>query len=142
MEAAMDAMEREFARADENDPRAMARMMRRMAGLTGEKIDGPMEEIVRKREEGADPESLEDDPGGADDAADGGAGGGDADDGGASGGGASGGGAGGGIPGARGAPPGGAAGRQAGRFQGRFRLKSRRRPPVRRDPKLYDYDED
>ena len=59
MEAAMSAMEREFSSVDENDPRAMGRMMRRMAEMTGEKIDGEMEEVVRKLEEGADPESLE-----------------------------------------------------------------------------------
>jgi hypothetical protein len=64
MEAAMSAMEREFASVDENDPRAMGRMMRRMAELTGEKIDGEMEEVVRKLEEGADPESLEEQLGG------------------------------------------------------------------------------
>ncbi|HRI83257.1 MAG TPA: FmdB family transcriptional regulator, partial [Opitutaceae bacterium] len=40
MEAALGTMEREFANVDENDPRAMARMMRRMAELSGEKIDG------------------------------------------------------------------------------------------------------
>jgi hypothetical protein len=60
MEAAMGAMEREFSNIDENDPRAMGRMMRRMAELTGEKIEGEMEEVVRKLEEGADPDSLED----------------------------------------------------------------------------------
>lgn len=60
MEAAMGAMEKEFAHVDENDPRAMARMMRRMSELTGEKIDGEMEEVVRKLEEGADPESFDD----------------------------------------------------------------------------------
>ncbi len=60
MEAAMGEMEREFSGVDENDPRAMGRMMRRMADLTGEKIDGEMEEVVRKLEEGADPDSLED----------------------------------------------------------------------------------
>lgn len=64
MEAAMGAMEKEFANVDENDPRAMARMMRRMSELTGEKIDGEMEEVVRKLEEGADPESLEEELGG------------------------------------------------------------------------------
>jgi hypothetical protein len=37
----------------------MGRMMRRMAELTGEKLDGEMEEVVRKLEEGADPDSLE-----------------------------------------------------------------------------------
>lgn len=72
MEAAMGAMEREFSAVDENDPRAMGRMMRRMAEITGEKIDGQMEEVVRRLEEGADPDSLEeqlgdggDDEGGA-----------------------------------------------------------------------------
>jgi len=60
MEAAMGEMEREFSGVDENDPRAMGRMMRRMAALTGEKLEGEMEEVVRKLEEGADPDSLED----------------------------------------------------------------------------------
>jgi hypothetical protein len=66
MEAAFGAMEREFSGVDENDPRAMGRMMRRMAELTGEKMDGGMEEVVRKLEEGADLESLEEQMGGAD----------------------------------------------------------------------------
>lgn len=66
MEAAMGAMEKEFASADENDPKAMARMMRRMSELTGEKMAGPMEEMVRKLEEGADPDSLEEQFGQAD----------------------------------------------------------------------------
>ena len=64
MEAAMGAMEQEFSNVDENDPRAMARMMRRMSEVTGEKIDGEMEEVVRKLEEGADPDSLEEELGG------------------------------------------------------------------------------
>jgi hypothetical protein len=64
MEAAMGAMEQEFASVDENDPRAMGRMMRRMAELTGEKIDGEMEEVVRKLEEGAEPDTLEEALGG------------------------------------------------------------------------------
>lgn len=59
MTAAMQAMEREFSSVDETDPRAMGRMMRRMAELTGEKLDGEMEAVVRRLEEGADPESLE-----------------------------------------------------------------------------------
>jgi len=71
MEAAMGAMEKEFSSVDENDPRAMARMMRRMSELSGEKIDGEMEEVVRKLEEGADPDSLEDQFGGPQDGADG-----------------------------------------------------------------------
>ena len=63
-EAAMASMEKEFGNMDENDPKAMARMMRRMSELSGEKIDGDMEEVVRKLEEGADPESLEEQFGG------------------------------------------------------------------------------
>lgn len=65
MEAAMGQMEREFGAVDENDPRAMGRMMRRMSELSGEKLDGEMEEAVRKLEEGADPEELEEQLGGA-----------------------------------------------------------------------------
>jgi len=70
LEAAMSAMESEFSHVDENDPRAMGRMMRRMAEMTGEKIDGDMEEVVRKLEEGADPDSLEEQLGGSDAGAD------------------------------------------------------------------------
>ena len=51
----MSAMEGEFSSIDENDPKAMARMMRRMSELTGEKIDGEMEEVVRKLEGGPIP---------------------------------------------------------------------------------------
>ena len=60
MDAALGAMEKEFSSIDENDPKAMGRMMRRMSELTGEKIEGEFEEVVRKLEEGADPDSLED----------------------------------------------------------------------------------
>ncbi len=112
MEAAMNAMEKEFAHVDENDPRAMGRMMRRMAEMTGEKIDGEMEEVVRKLEEGADPESLEeafgDEGGGEDDPY--------------------------GDPGA------GEADTAKEPREKRQRFKARRRPLARRDPKLYDYD--
>jgi hypothetical protein len=116
MEAAMSAMEKEFSNVDENDPRAMARMMRKMSELTGEKIDGEMEEVVRKLEEGADPESLEeqfggDEPGEPDPYGDemgmGGMGG-------------------------DGPPPG------EEKKEPKHRFKVRRAAP-RRDPKLYDY---
>lgn len=61
LDAAMAQMEQEFGSMDpENpDPRAMGRMMRRMAELSGEKVDPGMEEVFRRLEEGADPESLE-----------------------------------------------------------------------------------
>jgi hypothetical protein len=59
MEVAMGAMEKEMAGADQSDPRAMGRMIRRMAEISGERMEGDMEEVVRKLEEGADPESLD-----------------------------------------------------------------------------------
>lgn len=59
MEAAFSELEGEMDSIDENDPRAMGRMMRRMSELTGEKLDGEMEEMVRKLEEGQDPEKIE-----------------------------------------------------------------------------------
>lgn len=114
MEAAMNAMESEFANVDENDPRAMGRMMRRMAELTGEKIDGEMEEVVRKLEEGADPEELEEKLGG-----------GSTDD-----------------EGGMGDPYGEGPGMEAPKAdpkEPRQKFRARRLPP-RRDPKLHDYE--
>ena len=65
MEAAFAEMERDMESVDENDPRAMGRMMRKMSELTGEKLDEQMEEVVRKLEEGTDPDKLEEQMGGA-----------------------------------------------------------------------------
>jgi hypothetical protein len=61
MEAAMAEMEREFSgmNDDNPDPRQLARMMRRMTDLTGEKMPGQMEEMIRRMESGEDPEKLE-----------------------------------------------------------------------------------
>jgi len=117
MEAAMNAMEGEFASVDENDPRAMGRMMRRMAELTGEKIDGEMEEVVRKLEEGADPDALEEQLGGAFPDEQGGG----MDD-----------------PYGEGPMP-GAGQEKLDPKEAKFRFKALRRP-LRRDPKLYDYE--
>lgn len=121
MEAAMGEMEREFSAVDENDPKAMGRMMRRMAELTGEKIDGEMEEVVRKLEEGVDPESLDEQLGGSSDSGD------SQDDPYGDGGGGFG-----GMPG-NGDSAGGAEPKEA-----KFRYKKRKPAPVR-DPNLYDY---
>ena len=110
MEAAMGAMDREFSGLDENDPRAMARMMRRMAELSGEKLDGPLEEAVRKLEEGADPGALEEELGDAF------------------------------SPEGEGDPDGAAPPATEGdQKDAKTRLKARCRPPMR-DPKLHDYD--
>ena len=113
MDAAMGAMEREFSSVDENDPRAMGRMMRRMAELTGEQIEGEMEEVVRKLEEGADPDSLEESLGGAEPGADGG------------------------DP--YGEGPGGPEPKSTDPKEPRHRFRVRRTAP-RRDPQLYDYE--
>jgi NTP pyrophosphatase (non-canonical NTP hydrolase) len=63
MEAAFGQLEREMEGLDENDPKAMGRMMRRMSELTGESLDGEMDEVVRKLEEGQDPEKIEEEMG-------------------------------------------------------------------------------
>jgi len=63
MESALSQLEKEMAHVDENDPKAMGHMMRRMSELTGERLDGEMEEVVRKLEEGQDPEKIEEEMG-------------------------------------------------------------------------------
>ncbi len=57
----MKEMEKNFGSIDDEnpDPRQMGKMMRKMCEITGEKMDGVMEEVVRKLEEGACPEELE-----------------------------------------------------------------------------------
>jgi NTP pyrophosphatase (non-canonical NTP hydrolase) len=117
MEAALSAMEGEFANVDENDPRAMGRMMRRMSELSGEKLDGEMEEVVRKLEEGADPDQLEEETGDIFGDKEGG----DPDD-----------------------PHGAGSGEGEARppaepKEPRRRFRMHRGPPIR-DPKLYDYE--
>lgn len=59
LEGAMDSLMREMGGLDEEDPRAMGRMMRRFGEFTGLEMGGKMEELVRRMEAGEDPESLE-----------------------------------------------------------------------------------
>jgi hypothetical protein len=66
MEAAMDAMEREFgglADNDNPDPRALAKMMRRMGELTGQKMPAEMNEVIARLEKGENPDKLEEEYG-------------------------------------------------------------------------------
>jgi len=49
---------------DENDPRQLALMMRRMSEISGEPLDAEMEDAVRRLEAGEDPERVEEDMGG------------------------------------------------------------------------------
>ena len=44
---------------DNPDPKSMGALMRKMCALTGEKMDEGMEELVRRLEEGTDPNELE-----------------------------------------------------------------------------------
>ncbi len=60
---------------DENDPRQLGTLMRKMSDITGEKLDGEMEEAVRRLEAGEDPEKIEESLGDLDDGAAGGMGG-------------------------------------------------------------------
>ncbi len=62
MEAAMGEMEREFghvAESENPDPRALAKMMRRMGELSGQKLPGQMDEVIARLEKGEDPDKLE-----------------------------------------------------------------------------------
>jgi hypothetical protein len=62
MEAAMGEMEKEFgglADTDNPDPRALAKMMRRMGELSGQKLPAEMDEVIGRLEKGEDPEKLE-----------------------------------------------------------------------------------
>jgi hypothetical protein len=61
MERAMAEMERDFSGMDEEnpDPKQLARMMRKMSSLTGEKLPETMDEMIRRMEAGEDPEKLE-----------------------------------------------------------------------------------
>ena len=60
IEGAMETLMQEAGSLDEEDPRAMGRMMRRFGELTGLEMGGRMEELVRRMEAGEDPEGLED----------------------------------------------------------------------------------
>ena len=57
----MKELENSIAGMDEDnpDPKQMGSLMRRMCELSGENMDEPMEEVVRKLEEGMNPEELE-----------------------------------------------------------------------------------
>jgi putative FmdB family regulatory protein len=69
-DAAMGRLEQEAMRMasgldekDAEDPRVMARMMRRLAEASGERITPTMDEMFRRMEAGEDPEALEDELG-------------------------------------------------------------------------------
>ena len=59
--SALAQMEKEMGGLDTDnpDPKMLARMMRRMSELTGEKIPGQMDEMMRRMDAGEDIERLE-----------------------------------------------------------------------------------
>jgi hypothetical protein len=74
MEAAMGEMEREFGHIADNDnpdPRALAKMMRRMGEISGQKMPAQMDEVIARLEKGEDPDRLEAEYGDVFDAMDG-----------------------------------------------------------------------
>jgi putative FmdB family regulatory protein len=63
MEQEMMRFAAELEGMDENDPKAMARAVRRMTELSGEPVTPAMEEMIRRLEAGEDPEELEEELG-------------------------------------------------------------------------------
>lgn len=65
LEGAMETLMAEAGGlGDEEDPRAMAKMMRRFSELSGLQMGERMEEMMARLEAGEDPESLEEEAGG------------------------------------------------------------------------------
>ncbi|MCK5378243.1 MAG: zinc ribbon domain-containing protein [Acidobacteria bacterium] len=65
MEAEMMRFASEMEHLDENDPKAMAKAVRKMTELAGEPVTPAMEEMIRRLEAGEDPDRIEEDLGDA-----------------------------------------------------------------------------
>ncbi len=65
MERAMMQMAGEMENVNEDDPRAMARMMRKLMDTTGMNMGEGMEEAIRRMEAGEDPDKVEEELGDA-----------------------------------------------------------------------------
>jgi putative FmdB family regulatory protein len=63
MEQAMMQLAGEADNLDEEDPRAMARMMRKLMDSTGMRLGEGMEEAIRRMEAGEDPDKVEEEMG-------------------------------------------------------------------------------
>lgn len=59
LEGAMETLMGEMGDVDEDDPRAMGRLMRRFSDLTGLELGDQMQEMVRRLEAGDDPDALD-----------------------------------------------------------------------------------
>jgi putative FmdB family regulatory protein len=65
LEQAMTAMAQEIDGAEGDDPRQMARMMRRLFDTSGMQLGPGMEEAIRRMEAGEDPDRIEEEMGDA-----------------------------------------------------------------------------
>ncbi len=65
LEAEMMRFAAEMEHLDENEPKAMARAVRKMTELAGEPVTPAMEEMIRRLEAGEDPDRIEEDLGDA-----------------------------------------------------------------------------
>jgi len=63
MEKALEAMAGDLSGMDENDPRQMAKFMRKLTEATGLNLGSGMEEAIRRLEAGEDPEKIEEEMG-------------------------------------------------------------------------------
>ncbi len=63
MEKALEAMADDLSGMDENDPRQMAKLMRKLTEATGLNLGSGMEEAMRRLEAGEDPEKIEEEMG-------------------------------------------------------------------------------
>jgi hypothetical protein len=63
MEQAMESLMRESEGLDENDPRQLARMLRKLHQTAGMPLDGKTEEAIRRMEGGESPEKIEEELG-------------------------------------------------------------------------------
>jgi len=63
MERAMESLAGEMEGVDENDPRQMARFMRRFTEATGVDLGAGAEEAIRRLEAGEDPDRVEEEMG-------------------------------------------------------------------------------
>jgi putative FmdB family regulatory protein len=65
MERALDSIEQDMGNIDENNPRQMGALLRRLSEAAGEPMDGATDEMIRRLEAGEDPEKLEEEMGDA-----------------------------------------------------------------------------
>jgi putative FmdB family regulatory protein len=63
MEKAMMELAGEAESMNEEDPRGMARLMRKLYDATGMKLSGGMEEAIRRMEAGEDPDKIDEEMG-------------------------------------------------------------------------------